>query len=83
MVRPSRWAFFDFLPPIRAPLLNRRFIPLGGAFNGFLAAPLHLFEQPPDRARMVRHIEYALDERRHTRLGPDVAPKPNVFRSLG
>jgi hypothetical protein len=40
MVRPSRWAFFQFKPLVATPTLNGGFIPLAGSLDRFLATPI-------------------------------------------
>lgn len=82
MVRPSSRAFFQLGPAFAAPALNRNLIPLAGAFDWLLAAPVNLLEQAPNVGQRVCHTECPLDHAAHTRPCPHRTPKTEVFGPL-
>jgi len=65
---------------LRAMAQVRRFIPLGGAFKRFLAAPLDLFEAAARHGAMVRYPKYTLNERGHACWVHTSPRNPKLFR---
>src|SRR4030066_344156 len=73
---------FDLGPDLRAPTVDRLFVPLKGLCQGDLRRPRKFFQQTRHLAPTVRNAEFLNQDFGNPTTGPDLAPKAVGFSPM-